>query len=376
MRSTDIISNLANARSRLGKPAILAFVIGLALLGVTMLGGGLRSEPASAASGGPEMALSVNTGSGGFCNGNDCYAEVGSSFELSVEVVTAPAAGYVAMQTYIDYGFTYDPAASEDGAGPNTCSDGEDNGAPDPLPWWPRYISDGRDRNDVDCITSDLIYNERAIEEEIIWPDGQLRVKDARWPGRLNHGATTSFIPPLPVSSYEGRVVVIQMTCPAAPIQQVIDLIPIGADLPGARTSGAAFAERGQSSQVGAKVNSITVNCVSSQPFPGDTDGDGCADARELGSDVTLGGQRDWLDPWDFYDTNGDGVIDLLFDVLGVVRHVGAAPDPPYDFNYDRGPAVAPYGGPNVRDMTEPDGVIDLLNDILGVLAQNGHDCT
>ncbi len=113
------------------------------------------------------------------------------------------------------------------------------------------------------------------------------------------------------------------------------------------------------------------------QPFPADTDGDGCADANENGPDETLGGQRDYKDPWDFYDVAGlsgatpDGYIDLLFDILGVIQHYAPQGQPPYDAHYDRGPTA----GPNPWNMTAPDGVIDLLNDILGVIQQYDHDC-
>ncbi len=103
-------------------------------------------------------------------------------------------------------------------------------------------------------------------------------------------------------------------------------------------------------------------------PFPGDTDGDGCPDVRENGLDETLGGLRDYQNPWDWYDVNQDGVIDLLNDILGVIQHYETSGNqlPPYDVLYDRGPTA----GPNSWNMTAPDGVIDLLNDILGVILQ------
>ena len=112
------------------------------------------------------------------------------------------------------------------------------------------------------------------------------------------------------------------------------------------------------------------------QPFPGDTDGDGCPDQRENGPDETLGGLRDYKNPWDFYDVDGlaggpDGYIDLLFDILGVIQHYSPQGAPPYDVQFDRGPTA----GPNAWNMTAPDGVIDLLNDILGVIQQYDHDC-
>ena len=84
------------------------------------------------------------------------------------------------------------------------------------------------------------------------------------------------------------------------------------------------------------------------------------------------GGGRDWQDPNDFYDVaslsgpTADGVIDLLFDILGVINHYAPTGAPPYDIVFDRGPTT----GPNAWNMTVPDGVIDLLVDILGVIQQ------
>ena len=115
---------------------------------------------------------------------------------------------------------------------------------------------------------------------------------------------------------------------------------------------------------------------------PGDTDGDGCADAHENGPDETLGGQRDWQNPNDFYDVAGsplppqngapDGVIDLPNDILGVIQHHPAG-TLGYDVQFDRGP----WTGPNSWNDTQgPDGVIDLPNDILGVILQFSHRCT
>ncbi len=117
-------------------------------------------------------------------------------------------------------------------------------------------------------------------------------------------------------------------------------------------------------------------------PIPGDDDGDGCSNLRELqtapGSEVT-GGLRDPLNPWDFYDVAGpggvpvpDGVIDLPNDILGVIQHYSPSGAPPYDVQYDRGPST----GPNTWNMTAPDGKIDLFNDINGVIGQYDHDCT
>ena len=113
-------------------------------------------------------------------------------------------------------------------------------------------------------------------------------------------------------------------------------------------------------------------------PDPGDTDGDGCSDQRENGLDEMLGGQRDYVNPHDFYDVAGsndsppDGIIDLSNDILGVIQHYApTGTEPEYDANFDRGPSA----GPSVWNMTAPDGVIDLSNDILGVIQQYQHSC-
>ena len=114
------------------------------------------------------------------------------------------------------------------------------------------------------------------------------------------------------------------------------------------------------------------------QPDPGDTDGDGCSDQQENGPDETLGGQRDYRNPHDFYDVLGpgaslprDGIVDLPNDILTVIRSFSPTGAFPYNILYDRGPST----GPNPWNMTAPDGVIDLPNDILGVILQFQHDC-
>lgn len=101
----------------------------------------------------------------------------------------------------------------------------------------------------------------------------------------------------------------------------------------------------------------------------GDYDGDGCGDTAELGDDPRLGGQRNPLNPWDFHDVNGDGVISLFDDVLAVINGFGTAGDDPL---LDRSPAP-PGSQPWMQGA--PDGTIDLTNDILGVASQFGHTC-
>ena len=108
-----------------------------------------------------------------------------------------------------------------------------------------------------------------------------------------------------------------------------------------------------------------------------DTDSDGCSDGAEIGDDATLGGLRDPLNPWDFYDVAGsaggppDGIVDLANDVLGVIQHYSPTGGPADDVQFDRGPSSGPYPW----NMNAPDGVIDLPNDILGIVLQLYHRC-
>jgi subtilisin family serine protease len=103
-----------------------------------------------------------------------------------------------------------------------------------------------------------------------------------------------------------------------------------------------------------------------------DTDGDGCTDAEELGSDASLGGRRDPLNPWDFYDANGDGIVNVFDDILAVVGAFGPSTGANYDPLLDRSP---PPPGAEPWDLGPPDGTINLSGDILGVASQFGHTC-
>jgi nitrous oxidase accessory protein NosD len=82
-----------------------------------------------------------------------------------------------------------------------------------------------------------------------------------------------------------------------------------------------------------------------------DTDGDGCADGEEILFPVTLGGGRDPLFVWDFYDVNGSQKIDALD--IGLVRmHFNpGGPVPPAEMIYDRSHGASPHapGAPDNR---------------------------
>ena len=103
-----------------------------------------------------------------------------------------------------------------------------------------------------------------------------------------------------------------------------------------------------------------------------DSDGDGCTDGEELGSSASAGGQRNPLNPYDFYDVNGDGTVNMLDDIVPVVAAFGSSEGPNYNAAFDRSPA--PPGAP-AWELGPPDGTIDLATDILGAAAQFGTTC-
>ena len=217
-----------------------------------------------------------------------------------------------------------------------------------------------------------------------------------------NHGMTagglTAQVAPKPPSFHKGDLFSFSLTCTATQSASQLTIIPSG--VAPANNSGSLFA--GAAGTAIPAVTGLTVNCVAPTPTPTgtatptitltptptdtatpspDTDGDGCTDLQEMGPQARIGGQRDYLNPHDFYDAAGsplppqngapDGMIDLPNDILGVIQHHPAG-DLGYDIQFDRGS----WTGPNSWNDTQgPDGAIDLPNDILGVILQFGHRC-
>lgn len=133
-----------------------------------------------------------------------------------------------------------------------------------------------------------------------------------------------------------------------------------------------------------------------------DDDNDGCIDSKEMGLTATLGGMRDLLAPWDFFDVPQPALLPsstagarnkiiALSDVLADLTYVGTSSANPNAANangakygsdlngngiadgveYDRTPSTTPgqpwRSGP-------PNGTVT-LGDVLTVLAQVGTNC-
>jgi hypothetical protein len=107
-------------------------------------------------------------------------------------------------------------------------------------------------------------------------------------------------------------------------------------------------------------------------PHNPDTDGDGCVDGREvLYSNPTLGGLRDPLNFWDFFDVTGDRFIDLS-DALDILSYFGN-PGLPGTLGDLRDRSIPDPAKP-WRTADSDDGVD--LTDALNNLMSFGDDCS
>lgn len=165
-----------------------------------------------------QMSVSVSG-----CSAAECNLDPGEAFTVTVSVDDAPDAGYVLVQSFVDYG-------------------------------------------------TDLTYNMTASpSDEVVWPDaiGDVIVRDSVSPGTVLHGGLTGVIPPLPLSTYTGTVFELAFECSDSFSSNNIQLLPSGDPVAG--TSGALLST-GEDVQVIPKVNSVTVNCGEAPDEPDEPD--------------------------------------------------------------------------------------------------------
>jgi hypothetical protein len=105
----------------------------------------------------------------------------------------------------------------------------------------------------------------------------------------------------------------------------------------------------------------------------GNQDGDACTNGRELGANPVVGGDRDPLEPWDFYDVTGDKTVDLN-DALVILAAFGQSPaHPEYNSGLDRqsnDPTKPWRSAPATGNQIGID-----LQDALLNLQSFGHNC-
>ncbi|MCH8949266.1 MAG: hypothetical protein IIB87_02680 [Chloroflexi bacterium] len=185
---------------------------------------GMRSEVAGKTPPCPaEACMALTVKSGGTCADGACTVSTGEKFTLAVEIEVAPAGGYIAAQTWIEYGsdLTYDSAA--------------------------------------------------APADEIVWPGCAAAIAlRSLGPGTaVSHGCLSGLIPPLPVSIYTGNFVELSFTCSSDPSSTMVRLVPLGVSPAG--SAGTAFAEPAPgpfSNQIVSGVRDLTVNCAAPTATP------------------------------------------------------------------------------------------------------------
>lgn len=310
--------------------ALALLVVAIAVAGIGFMSiQDSRPQRASAASGSTEMMLTLP--SHDTCDDPDrptiCTLATGRTFTVSVNLLNPPLIGYIHAQAWID------------------------------------YDSQG------------LVHKKNT---QATWGDCDpatfLQSQNESFNG-ASGGCLTSLLPPQPASFYQGSMYTFALTCTDSPSTSTIKLLLSGDPVAG--SSGTDMHDINLGHPLRKIGGPLTLECIDVPP--GDTDGDGCSDQQEFGPDETLGGRRNFLNPWDYYDVYGpgqsltlDGVIDLPNDVLGVLQHFSPSGAPPYDVRFDRGHR----DGNELWSMTAPDGVIDLPIDILGVIYQFGHNCS
>jgi hypothetical protein len=116
--------------------------------------------------------------------------------------------------------------------------------------------------------------------------------------------------------------------------------------------------------------DAVVINCGGQTGgLAGDTDGDGCANTKEQGTNERTGGRRDYLNPWDFFDPNGDG-LHRNDDIVAVMqRYMTNEGGANYSAAYDR-----TLLGPNYWNLGPPNGQIR-LDDIMIIRSLYYHDC-
>ncbi len=170
----------------------------------------------NAAGAGPAMSLSVADGD---CNGTTCTVAPGAAFTVEIAIDAAPDAGYIAVQSWIDFG-------------------------------------------------SDLVYkpsDEPTGSDELVWDDNGCTVAVRAQVGvtAVNHGCLTGIIPPLPVSSFVGTFVRLAFNCSEGDSSTEVQLLPVGD--PVALTNGAEF-KTPDNTSIEPKTTNVTVNCGAAEP--------------------------------------------------------------------------------------------------------------
>lgn len=194
------------------------------------------------------------------------------------------------------------------------------------------------------------------------WP-ACVKAADSFQPGTVFAGCAVGV--GQPDSAYEGLLVTVEFTCTASGTVTLVH---------GAYVT--ALYDDGSSSSFHedeGTTESLNIECAAPQPYPGDSDGDACPDAREqqtASGSVITGGRRNFLNTYDYFNPTHDGK-NRIDDVLAVLdQYFVDSGNPAYTTNTDR-----TLMGPNAWNLGPPDGK-QRVDDILNAVHQYYQDCS
>ncbi|MCI0855868.1 MAG: FG-GAP repeat protein [Chloroflexi bacterium] len=184
------------------------------------------ATPTPTPGGAPEMEL-VLVSPPGVCVAGKCQLAAGAPFKLGVQIVAAPAQGYVQAQSYVWFGpdLTWDPGSTS---------------VADDLVW-------------PDCVPG-LALRFQAVSPQAVNPPPASEV--------LAHGCATGLFPPLPVATHLGLFATMILSCSPGASSNLVQLLPSGPLNTISGTSGSVFTIPPNSVQVVPLVSNLTINCV------------------------------------------------------------------------------------------------------------------
>jgi hypothetical protein len=142
---------------------------------------------------------------------------------------------YSLVQDFINFG-VYTPSASEDGAGPDTCSDGSDNdGSPD------EPDAGQKDATDRDCYAPALIYKARTVDQEIDPTKncGNLELKATYGTAFVSHACVSGTYPAIVADTYTGTFATLTFNCSATNSSTLVQALERDSEI--ARSNGTGF---------------------------------------------------------------------------------------------------------------------------------------
>jgi hypothetical protein len=195
---------------------------------------------------------------------------------------------------------------------------------------------------------------------------------DSVWPGCVTEsfyyepafGHAACSVGANPPSTYTGLVGLIYFTCASDGTIDLMHGINVWLHTHLTEVGTTRHAEGEQTSEV------VNITCAQPSPYPTDTDGDGCPDAREASANEVAGGRRNFFSSFDYSNPTGDG-LNRVDDIVAVAnKYFVDQGEPGYTASTDR-----TLFGPNAWNTGPPNG-LQRIDDIVNQTKQYFHDCS